>query len=562
MVRKNDDPEGPRPFAPLPYRLRIGVTGHRKLPSKDNFESLVLEAVESTLWECFEPESRQVLRTAKENGSPPVLLEVLSALAEGADRLVANVLHEKGSVLRAVLPLTDSDYRATFADDASREEFEHCLRKSHRPVRLRTRDLAQDDPDPGRQAELRKDAFEDAGCYIVDHCHVLLALWDGEDSDKQGGTFDIVAYALGEGRPVIRVWDGVPKRLNPEVQISAQVEGMRKFNAARLSKEAYESRVERFRLTFFGADPAACPLGKADRDMLEGWLVPYYSLASHLAGRNQSQFFRLGGLVYTLSALAMGCVAMAVLWHSVKWFGAELVMLLLIVGALQWSRRVSPSAAWMECRVLAERLRCTAFLAMCGLEPAPLEVLPFMANAHGPDDWMVHAFEGILDRQPRLTGLPPAFDLKQHFKRYWIQMQADFHENTASREHARHRRMEWGGGIALAATMLAAVLHIGWEHMPNPLLSNSWINDGFTMVAILCPAIAAALVGVQVQREHHRLSVRSATLAKQMERLGRRLERTVTSKRMNDVLVATDEVMLRESQDWLMLMRHVEIKTG
>jgi hypothetical protein len=31
---------------------------------------------------------------------------------------------------------------------------------------------------------------------------------------------------------------------------------------------------------------------------------------------------------------------------------------------------------------------------------------------------------------------------------------------------------------------------------------------------------------------------------------------------MNDVLVEMDEVHLRESQDWLMLMRHAEIKTG
>jgi len=51
------------------------------------------------------------------------------------------------------------------------------------------------------------------------------------------------------------------------------------------------------------------------------------------------------------------------------------------------------------------------------LSRPPLEVLPFMANAHGPDDWMVHAFEGILDRKPQLTGLPPVFDMKQHLQK-------------------------------------------------------------------------------------------------------------------------------------------------
>jgi len=88
----------------------------------------------------------------------------------------------------------------------------------------------------------------------------------------------------------------------------------------------------------------------------------------NMAGQNQSQVF--SGWEYWVYALGAGDGLCGdggfTEFCEVVWRGIGDV-LLLIVTALQWSRRASPSAAWMECRVLAERLRCTAFLAMCGL---------------------------------------------------------------------------------------------------------------------------------------------------------------------------------------------------
>lgn len=48
-------------------------------------------------------------------------------------------------------------------------------------------------------------AFLAAGRYIVDHCAVLFAVWDGLPAGAMGGTGDIVAYARQIGRRIIHV---------------------------------------------------------------------------------------------------------------------------------------------------------------------------------------------------------------------------------------------------------------------------------------------------------------------------------------------------------------------
>lgn len=40
--------------------------------------------------------------------------------------------------------------------------------------------------------------------WMVDHCDLLVALWDGSD----GGTAGCVRYAQRVGRPMVNVWDG------------------------------------------------------------------------------------------------------------------------------------------------------------------------------------------------------------------------------------------------------------------------------------------------------------------------------------------------------------------
>src|SRR5260370_39395179 len=111
----------------IPFRVRIGVTGHRDLRERNQdigvLEALVKEAVYTRLEEIFTADTGKWFREARENNSPPVRYCVVSPLAEGSDRLVARtILLDEQSRLDAVLPLVKEDYVRDFANAESKLE--------------------------------------------------------------------------------------------------------------------------------------------------------------------------------------------------------------------------------------------------------------------------------------------------------------------------------------------------------------------------------------------------------------------------------------------------------
>jgi hypothetical protein len=93
--------------------------------------------------------------------------EVLSSLAEGTDRLVVRrVLARPGASLVAVLPLPRLDYLADFESPQSRQEFLELLGEAETVIEMPA-------------ADSRKEAYEQAGRYVVEYSDVLVTVWDG-----------------------------------------------------------------------------------------------------------------------------------------------------------------------------------------------------------------------------------------------------------------------------------------------------------------------------------------------------------------------------------------------
>jgi hypothetical protein len=166
--------------------LVIGVTGHRKLAD----ESRLAAAVDVVLDEIVRRAAGE--RAGGQDGirdeTPQLRLLVLSPLAEGADRFIAKrVLAREASALEAVLPMDEPDYEADFAADASKSEFRSLLDGARTIHRL-----------PGSSS--REEAYAAAGRYVVDHCDILIAVWDGKAGEGPGGTAEIVRYARQQHR--------------------------------------------------------------------------------------------------------------------------------------------------------------------------------------------------------------------------------------------------------------------------------------------------------------------------------------------------------------------------
>src|SRR6266851_734627 len=235
-------------FEPIPYRIRIGVTGHRKLDDPAAMQAMVKKAIDAEVEKFFPQESRLNIERVRRAGTTAISFRVLSPLAEGADRVVAHaLLSDPDARLDVVLPLAPEDYLEDFATEESKKEFRELLARCRRPVPLRTRRIHDDRRDPGDQAELRRDAYRQVGQYVVDHCDVLIAVWDGQPSRGRGGTAEIVHYALEQNRPIIRVWGDSFEVLNHDKNNgldASALDAIDQFNRQAITPEQRASYVK------------------------------------------------------------------------------------------------------------------------------------------------------------------------------------------------------------------------------------------------------------------------------------------------------------------------------
>jgi hypothetical protein len=249
----------------------------------------------------------------------------------------------------------------------------------------------------------------------------------------------------------------------------------------------------------------------------------------------------------------------------------ELALLIIIWLTLWQAYRKHSHQGWIENRFLAERIRCGIFMAICGVEPRPIEVLPYMGHSQTANDWTVRVFDEIWDRLPPLAGCShgECLHLNAYVREAWIEKQVKFHKDKKEREGQARRRLALAGKIVLPTTIAAAALHLlllSWWPTGVAAESAPWLHQGLhqglAFIALLFPAIAASLAGMEAHREHLRLEKRSANMGPQLERLNRQMASATDPERFESLLQQVDEIMLRETQDWLMLMRYVEIKAS
>ena len=120
----------------------------------------------------------------------PLLL--LSALAEGADQLAAEVALEQGITLAAVLPMPLDIYRVQMAEE-SLMMLDKLLALSDVEIAI---SLGSDTLEQiSTSMDARAQCYEALARYLVCHADVLIALWDGRESEKLGGTCRVVQYA-------------------------------------------------------------------------------------------------------------------------------------------------------------------------------------------------------------------------------------------------------------------------------------------------------------------------------------------------------------------------------
>ena len=159
--------------------ITIGVTGHRFLVEVDK----ITAGIDQTLDHI-------------EKSFGDSSFQVISALAEGSDRLVVRrVLRHQGAQLVVLLPLPQTDYITDFKAPESSSEFLELLDQAEEVLTL-------------LPAPTREESYASAGYYLLDHCQVLIAIWDGQKTQGIGGTGEIAAAARRRKLPLAWIQAG------------------------------------------------------------------------------------------------------------------------------------------------------------------------------------------------------------------------------------------------------------------------------------------------------------------------------------------------------------------
>ena len=162
------------PHPELNVPILFSVTGHRDIPKE------LHESLNKHLEGYFKMFSDAYSNTR---------IVLMSALADGGDRIVAKAAINAGIDVMAVLPMPQDVYERTFYENVgSVEEFRDLLSKCRSGVHVLPSEI-----DPERINE--EEQYRELGKFFVMHSHVLIALWDGKPPKMDGGTADVVAMA-------------------------------------------------------------------------------------------------------------------------------------------------------------------------------------------------------------------------------------------------------------------------------------------------------------------------------------------------------------------------------
>ena len=546
--------------------LCVGVTGHRDI------DPAAEKAVEARVREVFG-------RLEKELGKP---IQVLSSLAEGADRVVARIALEREHKLIVPLPLPEADYVTDFQTPQSRAEFEDLKKQAERVFVAE-----QLPPLPGE--EPRDAAYRSAGVAVARACHVLIALWDGTDNHKSGGTADIVNTKLhgervtpdegaadGEearkphgavvrittprasqdAKPAVTVeWPAT--RSNVWRRVRAMARRIQRFNrdASALSRFRPDSITQSWRYLHSGQPAAPESVARLDK------LAALYAVADALAIRRQAWVRR--GWRLLLAGGVLGVFAFGEYAHShkheVHWLAAYVVVIVAAV-ALYWTMKLAKiQPRFLEYRALAEAMRVAFFWRAAGLPGDPADRYPGHIAREVESVSMALRNEEMLVEAPAPEPAGLAFAIA-----HWVEGQRAFFRRAARRDERWGRGLKIAADAAIGLGVLLAVavlaVKVGWRvEIDDPTLHH------LILAMVMLPTVGGALATYTDRLGHEGQARQYERMLDLFELAIRELRaRADDPQRQRTILARLASEALSEHAHWVVLHRQrpFEVKMG
>jgi hypothetical protein len=578
-----------RPF----LAFRVGITGHRRLPDADPAKlnavvGDVLDGVRRVLADLArKPEASCLYRPA------PPILRLISALAEGADRVAATAAIERGWRLAAPLPFSRPDYENDFPDSV--KEFRRLL--AHAEANGEAVEL------DGHRVNA-PEAYAEVGRFVLRHSDLLIAIWDGHHEVGVGGTGQIVDEGRALGVPIVHIAAAAPHAVHllfdetsaktfdrtalatmlesailpswptdkrkhrkaAEIHFSHETvrfaapgsanPGDERFSAPnRLPTRLFPAlnrllggRVQAETQPVIEPDPPLPPETPALRER-QMYFQRADVLATHYANVHRSAFIG----IYIVGSVSLLAAFTAQFLHAFP-IGARLSTILEAAGLVtalmlflaeqhwRWRER------WLDCRALAELLRQSDLLAMIGTTPLTgcLDRLSDMHPERGWVPWLVHA----ITRSAGIIGV--RYDtvylrrLRDYAADTRFASQISYHERTTKRNARVNQRLRGASNVLFGLTMVAIMLELA-DITGQGLAWPAWL-------AGILPVLSAASFGIRNQAEFEIVVHRSARLRERLVWEQQRIRRLdgdrLTSANLGQAIQCGAHIMQADTTEW------------
>ncbi|HEU5442796.1 MAG TPA: hypothetical protein VFU61_03160 [Steroidobacteraceae bacterium] len=549
---RSAEPDGRLPIV-------IGVTGHRHLRAGD------LPGLRGHVSALFAELRRRY---------PATPLRILSSLAEGADRLVAEVALDEGHELLVPLPFEPADYERDFPESTA--EFHSILRRvPPELVFVLPRDAGADDEQLTTH-ESREKRYRAVGMFLAQQSHLLLALWDGRSNASSAGTAAVVHMKL-EGpsgmpeaglRP-LDVDDGGPVYHIHTLRAGEPAEHSANPPRWLFPQEGEEalfhtlcSRIERFnseplRRSMAASLPQAAQALLPDIESRSGGpaqssLASAFAAADLLARHYQRTtrvVLRLSLLFAALLALIFEIYAEVLPWRALP--AGYLAAFASLTAILLWQGRRDVQGRYLDYRALAEGLRVQFYWRLAGLPDSASS--SYLRKQLDELRWIREALRAA-------AALPPPRTAHQELAiEHWVGGQAAYYADRAHTQRMRLHLLERRSRRFMGAGLLAtAGLVLFWNRLESLPAWHHWIVVlmGFAPIGAALWETYAERLGLRTQVNQY---ARFAGIFSRAQRFAERLERQPPRHDRQHALIALLRELgreaLMENGDWVLLLR-------
>jgi len=562
----------PIPFSFEPTTIRIGVTGHRTLQNPDRICASVF----------------RILTTLDERlAGTPHHYQVISALADGADRLVAHavlgwkVQHQPTSdslnpTLELVLPMPEEIYYGTFQNKSpvtSAEEFRALAARASRQTLVPPPTEASGMPPAEiyRDKRYRDLAYKRAGELVVENCDILISVWDGKPAAGIGGTADAVNHARARGTSLVWIHSSTAKINWPGRgdDFLSQLDALAEYNADSRSDASISQEVAK-RLSCLVDYATIASFPAQTLAPLQLAILPHFVKASSLAAKNQEAYFRWGIIGYACAAGSVATAAyLSILGHTLShyWFLLEVFLLLVALGSGYSLKHFRWQHNWIDYRYLAERLRATCFLYAAGVKFEPPPEFPDLLISWLPHGWMTIALRELWRTLPpsnTVSSLSANKAQVQSLARFlfkaWIDHQQTYYEHAARTNHRKNEQLELLSLLILGATVAIALTHsFAREELMKKIFGangDHWLS----MLAVSLPAVVSAVASVIVYMHFRRNAERYESMGHYLKGVGEDLlkaaglshdsDREPDLLKIQAIVEDADHAMAHEHEGW------------